>query len=334
MANYSIISHNGTGKYLNVYGSGTINARRNVVIWDNSGSNDQKWVIDSLTGQQTVRSVNNPVYGLNALRTTWNCDVIPIAGNTDAKVTFVLVSSGIYRIRLVSDTSKYLTADGTASGSSVSWKALNSSASNQKWKLVAIGGSTGGDTGGNTGSGNGGTTGSQTGNSRTLGMPSGPRCNWSQKHSGVTNHFGTGACTLVSGLDCANFYATNGVGYTPNDMRGETYWKNGFTRNIPGPGVIGGKVEGSKAYLLSQIKSEIDAGRPVIINIGPAEDKNHTVFAYGYTNNAQDFADIKVYDPANLDTTDIAGRDVTLYNAMDYNHDYFNIRSLRLTYRG
>lgn len=77
MATYKIVSHGGTGLPLNVYGTGTITSRRNVCIWTDTGSVDQQWAIDSLGSNQTVRSVNNQSYMLNANRSgsTWNCDV-------------------------------------------------------------------------------------------------------------------------------------------------------------------------------------------------------------------------------------------------------------------
>ena len=315
MATYKIVSHNGAGLPLNVYGTGTITGRRNVCIWTDTGSNDQKWSIENLGSNQVVRSMNNTNYALNAYRTDWNCDVYTV--NSDSYVNFLSLGNDVYRIQLKSDTTKYLTATGTASNSNVNWQTLNASATTQKWKITTI-----------TGGGGG------TGTSKILSMPSGPRCNWNQKHNGVTQYFGTGACTLVAGLDVANFYATNGVGYTPSSMNSTTYWQGGYTWKVPGPGVIAPKITGTKAQLLARIKSEIDDGHPCIVTIGYSADPSHTVFAYGYKNAAADYADIYVYDPANMTTSDIAGRVVDLYNAMDYNHDYFNIFSIRPTYRG
>ena len=74
MATYKIVSHGGSGLPLNVYGTGTITSRRNVCIWTDTGSVDQQWAIDSLGSNQTVRSVNNQSYMLNANRSgsTWN----------------------------------------------------------------------------------------------------------------------------------------------------------------------------------------------------------------------------------------------------------------------
>ena len=314
MAIYKIVSHGGSGLPLNVYGSGTITGRRNVCIWSDTGSVDQQWSISSLGSNQTVCSVNNLNYMLNAYRTNWNCDVYTL--NSDSYVNFISLGSDLYRIQLKSTTTRYLTATGTASNSNVDWQALNSASSAQKWKITVVGGG-------------GGAT------SKVLPMPAGRNSNWNQKYSEVTQYFGTSACTLVAGLDVANFYSTNTSGYVPYDMSGETYWIPGvgYTWAVPGPGTIGSKVceNSAKGVCLARIKSEIDGGKPVLVNIGSSTD-NHTLFAYGYINGAADFSDIKVYDPANLDTSDIHGRVVDLYNAMDYNGDKFTIWSLRPTY--
>lgn len=315
MAIYKIVSHGGSGLPLNVYGSGTITGRRNVCIWSDTGSVDQQWSIASLGSNQTVKSVNNTNYMLNAYRTNWNCDVYTL--NSDSYVNFISLGSDLYRIQLKSTTIRYLTATGTASNSNVDWQALNSASSAQKWKITVVGGG-------------GGAT------SKVLSMPAGINCNWNQKNSEVTQYFGSSACTLVAGLDVANFYCTNTTGYYPNDMNSTTYWTPGvgYTWAVPGTGTIGSKVceNSTKEICLARIKSEIDGGKPVIVNIGSSTD-NHTLFAYGYINGATDYSDIKVYDPANLVISEIHGRIVDLYNAMDYNGDKFNIWSLRPTYR-
>ena len=177
--------------------------------------------------------------------------------------------------------------------------------------------------------------GGSTGSAKTLAMPSGKNCNWNQKHSGVTKFFGASACTLITGLNVGNFYATTSAGYTPTNMNSSTYWTSaGYTWAVPGPGQIGGKVcEGSsKATCLARIKTEIDAGRPVVVNIGSIT-ANHTVFAYGYNNSAKDFSNILVHDPANMTTSSVNGRVTDLQNAMNYSSRQ-GIWSLRLTSRG
>ena len=135
MANYKIVSHGGSGLPLNVYGSGTITSRRNVCIWTDTGSTDQQWAIASLVSNQQVKSLNNLNYMLNANTSTWNCDVY--TSNADTYINFILVSTGVYRLQLASDTTKYLTAEGTTSGSNVKWAALNNTTA-QQWKITTV----------------------------------------------------------------------------------------------------------------------------------------------------------------------------------------------------
>lgn len=136
MAYYNIISHAGTGKYLNLSASGPISAKTNVSIWAKSCPIDQIWSIDQLGNNQLVKTINNLSYMLNASLSTWNCDVY--TQNSDSFVNFEQVSTGIYYIRLASDPSKYLTAAGTADGSNVSWSTLSTTTTGKKaqqWKV-------------------------------------------------------------------------------------------------------------------------------------------------------------------------------------------------------
>lgn len=190
-------------------------------------------------------------------------------------------------------------------------------------------------------------------------IPTNRRCNWNQKHSGVTNLFGGSACTLVAGLDVANIYATNSTGYTPSDM--VNYWTEDgkFTWQIPGPGRIKpyyyvttpSNVASSLAaeYVrqnyICYIKNEIYNGRPVIINLGSDVNHNHSVVAYKYLSTSAvsqnetptEMDRIQVFDPENGgNNTDIGGRDVTLWEAYRYNYSAtltsdFIIWSLRPT---
>ena len=134
---YKIRSHAGTGKFLNVEATGPISGRKNVGIWEEACPIDQIWSITSLGNNKQVKTINNLSYMLNAKTTTWDCDVY--TSNADTYVNFELVSTGIYYIRLKSNTTKYLTASGTGSGSNVSWAELSSTSSGkqaQKWKVT------------------------------------------------------------------------------------------------------------------------------------------------------------------------------------------------------
>ena len=192
-------------------------------------------------------------------------------------------------------------------------------------------------------------------------IPNDRRCNWNQKHPGVTSLFGPSACTLVAGLDVANIYATNDTGYTPSDM--VNYWTtyNRYTWEIPGSGRLSSYLifddvpdnvssslaaEYVRQCYICYIKNEIYNGRPVIVNLGPNVDNNHSVVAYkcmdmpvisrlGET--PTEMNKIQVFDPENGgDVSDIEGRDVTLWEAFRFNFNAketadFIIWSLRPT---
>lgn len=135
MATYKIVSHAGEGLPLNVSTSGIISGRTNVNIYTDTGSYDQRWSISMFGSNRQVKSMNNLSYMLNANTLSWNCDVY--TANSDAYVNFIFVRSGVYRIQLSSDDTKYLTAIGATSGSNVGW-AEETGTSNQEWKISII----------------------------------------------------------------------------------------------------------------------------------------------------------------------------------------------------
>lgn len=134
MATYKIAANDGSTLFLTVSGSGTINGRQNVIISADAGTDRQQWVVSALSGDQQIKSSNNTSYMLNANTSTWNCDVY--TSNSDTYIRFVPVESNRFRLQLVSNTTKYLTA-GASSGSAVSWQAA-SNGSNQIWKFVEV----------------------------------------------------------------------------------------------------------------------------------------------------------------------------------------------------
>jgi len=137
MGTYTITSHAGTGLPLCVSAEGIVYARTNVSIGtvaDNDVFN-RRWAIEKLGAGQQALSLNNPKYMLNAQRSTWNCDIM--TSNSDTYINFIYVSSEMYRLQLKSDTSRYLTATGTASGSNVTWETLNGTNA-QVWKVKEL----------------------------------------------------------------------------------------------------------------------------------------------------------------------------------------------------
>lgn len=134
MPYYRIQSWNGTGRYLNVKTNTTITGRTDVNLYMNTPKNDQEWQIESLGNRQQVRTMNNPLYMLNAHRTDWNCDVY--LDNEDTKINFISQGNNIYLLQLDSEPSRYLTATGTAVGANVNWQLRNTADDSQKWKLI------------------------------------------------------------------------------------------------------------------------------------------------------------------------------------------------------
>ena len=141
MATYNIISHEGSGRCLNIASSSSIANGTNVNVYAATGSNDQKWVIDSLTstGEQFMKHFSNQAYALNAYRsgTNWNCTLYKTAGNADGTLILSKVSTNVYTIRLSQHSNRYLTAEGNSNSANVSWQAYTG-ATNQKWKITAV----------------------------------------------------------------------------------------------------------------------------------------------------------------------------------------------------
>ena len=317
MAIYKIVSHGGNGLPLNVYGSGTITGRRNVCIWSDTGSIDQQWSISSLGSNQTVSSVNNLSYMLNAYRSNWNCDVYTL--NSYSYVNFLSLGNDLYRIQLKSATTRYLTATGTASNSNVDWEVLNSTSEAQKWKITVVGGG---------------------GSSKILTMPSGRLCNWSQYSQPVLTALNnaTYGCVITAVLDVCNFYGP--YPFTMQNLVDAGLWNQGMQNwdQIPGPAAArAGQVFASQAEYFSIIRDELNGGRPVIIFVGTGEDDNHAVMCYGYTNGGTTHSHFKVMDPgrmpAYLDPNNLnMGYDRTLDIACTDNGHIINIWRIRRTY--
>lgn len=137
MATYKI-TNLASGLCLNIEGDNltALYNNQNVTVWADSGTNEQRWVIDDLGGSTTVRSAIDESYGLNIYTTTYNCDVYPIAGNAnDSAVTFEWVSGKGYKVRLTNYSTLYLTAAGSTNGSNVSW-AADKGTDYQYWTLT------------------------------------------------------------------------------------------------------------------------------------------------------------------------------------------------------
>lgn len=154
MATYSISPLSAPTRSLNITSSASITNGTQVNIYATSGSNDQSWVVDSLTStsKQYIKHFSNQTYALNAYRsgTNWNCTLYKASGNADGYVILTKVANktNVYNIRLSEHSNRYLTADGTGNSANCSWRA-STGGTEQQWKFTEV--STGG-------SGSGGAT--------------------------------------------------------------------------------------------------------------------------------------------------------------------------------
>jgi hypothetical protein len=136
MATYKITKA-GSQLCLNIAGDNisVLTENKNVTLWSDSGTNEQKWVVDSLSNGQFIRSAIDTDFGLNIWTANNNCDVHTIAGNEkDAKVD-ILSSAGIkYTIKLT-NYNLYLTAGGSENGANVYW-AAPTGGNDQYWTFL------------------------------------------------------------------------------------------------------------------------------------------------------------------------------------------------------
>ena len=144
MAYYKIASYANEALCLNIYGSNvtSLSNHQNVVLWTDSGSNEQLWSIDSFASGAKIRSAVDEAFALNIYRDgTNNCDVYPVASNSssDCSVAFTEVGelSGIYEVYLPAH-SLYLTSEGSSNGSNVYWAARHGK-STQRWVFTVEG---------------------------------------------------------------------------------------------------------------------------------------------------------------------------------------------------
>ena len=124
---------------------------------------------------------------------------------------------------------------------------------------------------------------------------------WNQYHTAVTSAINgsTKGCLYCCALSIANLYGSKA--YTPQeDMNGDLYWDaGGWTGRMPvgSKAFVNGDTNCNLSTILSSVKSEIDAGRYVIVKMYDTRTGyDHYVVAYGYTNNAASPNDILVID--------------------------------------
>ncbi len=139
------ITNVGAGICLNIYGTNvtTLYDGKNVTLWSDSGTNEQKWVIKELALNQStssvyVRSIIDLLYGLNVSSGAklFECDVHSIIGNSNnSQINFIYTSSG-YKIKLV-NYPLYLTAASSSIGANAYWS-MSSNSQYQLWTFSVI----------------------------------------------------------------------------------------------------------------------------------------------------------------------------------------------------
>ena len=292
MAIYKI-TNVAANKCLNIYGESvtSLSNNQNVTLWDDSGTNEQKWDISSLGSDVNVKSVIDTTFGLNAYRTgpNWNCDVHKISGNeTDAAVTFER-SGSYYKIRLTNYSNRYLTAGGASNGSNVYW-AASSGANSQLWIMTAF---------------------IPDNIEVVLSMPQ----NLNQKYTGNDQVIQDVGCAVCCACDVASYY--RGANYSLLQMRNAGVYSttNGacvFSK-VPSASFSYFSIQSQNTYL-RKMRTEISAGRPVLVHMKGTYE--HWVVAYGYTNYGASYGDFNVLDPYNSSKTTPVGRNISLADAM------------------
>ncbi len=133
------ITNVGAGKCLNIYGNKLtkLSNGRNVTLWQDSGSNEQKWVISTTRNNETyISSVIDGNFGLNVYRKgdPFNCNIRKLAGNEyDARVILIKTEDG-FKIKL-KNYAMFLTASSDENGANVYW-AEESESEYQIWALT------------------------------------------------------------------------------------------------------------------------------------------------------------------------------------------------------
>jgi len=135
-----IVSYDGKGGCLNVYGNEVISPNRKVCIWKWDDKNAQNWVVGSVNGKTKVFStLNYPQYALNIYRNGTNaCDVYPHTGNDNDSEIFCepIIPGNPFRCHIrLKLSGLYLTATGPGNGANVVWSAFRNNDS-QIWKIT------------------------------------------------------------------------------------------------------------------------------------------------------------------------------------------------------
>ena len=134
------ITNVGAGKCLNIQGSNltSLSNGKNVTLWSNSGSKEQKWLLSELSSSVCIKSIIDKAYALNVHRSgnPYNCNVRIYAGNETDALLDIIPSGGQYKIKL-HNYNLYLTVGASADGTNVYW-AAESTSNYQKWTFTQL----------------------------------------------------------------------------------------------------------------------------------------------------------------------------------------------------
>ena len=276
-----------TGKYMNLAGEhagGAVNNGNTVDLYSRTGSYDQHWCVEYFpyNGATYLRIMcrqGGAWYTLNRHSGNNSCIVWHVnqivAADSALELFTVDDANKKYRIALaMTNPMLYL----TAVGNQLYWRPYAGN-DTQLFQFLDPGAAP--DPG--------------PGDSKRLNMP----VNINQK--AYSEPVFSQGCALCCGVDVSSYYgnsSNNNVSYFVNN-----YWgSNGYSWGAPNAVMTEGK------YSLSILKTEIDAGRPVVVH-ATGGGTQHWVVAFGYTSNAASTSNILVLDP-------YQGVERTLHDAM------------------
>lgn len=316
---FRIKSHGGGGHYLTVSGNKPLTNNRSLYLTTAIASDMQYWKVIASGSSYKVVSCADESFALNYYWTNGygnpgQCDIYTHANNSDANITFELERhyDVFAYLFMQADASLadlgvtlYMTPSSWNSGATVSWETNYLGDVVQYWIFEEVSSST----------------------LRTqIDLPSGRIYNWNQFYSGITSTIDSQAgCAWTCGLDVANIYGPNS--YSPSSMNSAWITNEGYNWTLPyGCSATFGYyiTYSEESEYLEKIRTEINNNRPVVVRMCTNSNTSdtHFVVAYGYTGAGNTTTSIKVFDPANMVgnnyTNNIAGRDTTLYDAIQY----------------
>lgn len=338
---YYLRAYGGTGLYLNVYGNDTIENGRNVCLFiKEEGALAQGWIIKNATGDTKILSAINTSYCLDHWTGTsnyGNCETYTDSSsyNTD-QIVRLEPSGSNYKIYNVG-RNKYLTATGYTDNSNVKWDTKVTSGSSQDWQLIEWPPDVTLIPATYTVSNSSYTLNYFKANKPTIQISS-IRSTTSPSASNGTamisnfsksfNQTNSGIVGVDSSLRyaCATFALACAMTYYSKVLI-SPYWLSrsgssilwddslALVKNTSNQVLLSRTVD-TTSFTLSNIKSYIDNGKPVILHCtGSGSGEEHWVVVYGYQNYCATKNDLLVMDSVNSSSY-IYGESKTLKTAM------------------